>query len=43
MELVSFVLHSVASIQLPFGFDFGHFLLFCWSIPLLFRFFKSIF
>lgn len=43
MQLVAHVLSSVASIPLPFGFDFGHFLLFCWSIPLLFRFFKSIF
>lgn len=43
MELVAHVLSSVASISLPFGFTFGHFLLFLWSVPLIMHLFKSIF
>lgn len=43
MQLVYHVLSSVANIQLPFGFTFGIFLLFLWSVPLIFKFFKSIF
>jgi len=43
MDTVVYILSSVASISLPFGFTFGAFVVFCWSIPLIMRLFKSIF
>lgn len=43
MDTVVYILSSVASIALPFGFTFGSFVVFLWSVPLIMRFFKSIF
>lgn len=43
MEIVAHVLSSVASIALPFGFTFGVFCVFVWSVPMIVRLFKSIF
>lgn len=43
MQIVLHVLSEVAGIMLPFGFTFGVLIIFLWTIPLLIKFFKSIF
>lgn len=43
MVVVYQILSEVSSIMLPFGFTFGAMIIFIWSIPMLLRFFKSIF
>lgn len=43
MTVVIQILSQVSGIVLPFGFTFGALCIFVWSIPMLLRFFKSIF
>ena len=43
MTIVMQILNGVSNIQLPFGFTFGVFIVFLWSIPLLPKLFKMIF
>ena len=42
-DLIVQILSSAFNIVLPFGFTFGIFCVFCWSIPLLIRLIKKIF
>lgn len=42
-DLIIQILQSAFSLQLPFGFTFGMFVVMCWSIPLLPKLIKMLF
>lgn len=42
-QLIATILSAAFNIALPFGFSFGVFVMFLWSLPLIVKFIKSIF